>query len=111
MLRTGEEGTLGKRKVLNEANLKELFIPESGEVLGIVLKMMGGDHVLVKCVDGETRMCRIRGKMKRRMWIRENDTVAVAPWDFDAKRADIVWRYIKAHADWLVSNNYMPRFF
>jgi hypothetical protein len=45
--------------------------------------------------------------MKRRMWIRENDIVLVSPWDFDPKRADIVWRYIKDHADWLENNGYM----
>ena len=41
------------------------------------------------------------------MWIREGDIVLVSPWDFDHKRADIVWRYIKDHADWLENNGYM----
>ncbi len=109
MLFSGEEAHLGKRKVLNEAHLKELVLPEAGELLGKVLKIAGGNQVVVKCTDGETRMCRIRGKMKRRMWIRENDVVLVSPWDFDNRKADIVWRYIKDHADWLVNNNYMQR--
>jgi translation initiation factor 1A len=98
---------LGKRKVLSEANLKELVMPEQGEILGRVVKLTGGDQVIVKCVDGETRMCRIRGKLKRRMWIRERDIVLVSPWDFDSRRADILWRYIRAHADWLEANNYL----
>ena len=100
---------MGKRKVLNEANLKELILPESGEYLGRVIKLLGSDHMLVKCTDNETRFCRIRGKMKRRMWVRENDIVLVAPWDFDDKKADIVWRYIRAHADWLAQNNHLPK--
>ncbi len=100
---------MGKRKVLNEAHLKELVLPQTGELLGKVLKISGGNQVLVKCADGETRLCRIRGKMKRRMWIREDDVVLVAPWDFDNHKADILWRYIKDHADWLVSNNYMQK--
>jgi len=98
---------LGKRKVLSEANLKELVMPQAGEVLGRAIKMTGGDQVIVKCVDGETRQCRIRGKLKRRMWIREGDIVLVAPWDFDNRKADILWRYIKAHADWLQTNGYL----
>jgi translation initiation factor 1A len=109
MLFPGEEAQLGKRKVLNEAHLKELVLPQQGELLGKVLKISGGNQVLVKCTDGVTRLCRIRGKMKRRMWIREDDIVLVAPWDFDRDKADILWRYIKDHADWLVTNNYMPR--
>jgi len=98
---------LGKRKVLNEAHLKELVLPEQGELLGRVQKISGGNQVLVQCTDGMIRLCRIRGKMKRRMWIRESDIVLVSPWDFDPKRADIVWRYIKDHADWLENNGYM----
>jgi translation initiation factor 1A len=98
---------LGKRKVLNEAHLKELVLPSQGELLGRVQKISGGNQVLVQCTDGQVRLCRIRGKMKRRMWIREGDIVLVSPWDFDPKRADIVWRYIKDHADWLENNGYM----
>ena len=98
---------MGKRKVLSEANLKELVKPEQGEFLGRVLKLTGGDLVIVKCADGHTRVCRIRGKLKRRMWIRENDIVLVSPWDFDNRKADILWRYIRAHADWLEANNYL----
>ncbi len=107
MLLAGEETKLGKRKVLNEAHLKELVLPEQGELLGRVQKISGGNQVLVQCTDGQVRLCRIRGKMKRRMWIREGDIVLVSPWDFDPKRADIVWRYIKDHADWLENNGYM----
>ncbi len=107
MLLSSEETQLGKRKVLNEAHLKELVLPEQGELLGRVQKISGGNQVLVQCTDGEIRLCRIRGKMKRRMWIREGDIVLVSPWDFDHKRADIVWRYIKDHADWLENSGYM----
>jgi len=107
VLLASEEIELGKRKVLNEAHLKELVLPEQGELLGRVQKISGGNQVLVQCTDGEIRLCRIRGKMKRRMWIREGDIVLISPWDFDHKRADIVWRYIKDHADWLENNGYM----
>ena len=98
---------MGKRKVLSESNLKELVMPQQGEILGKAIKMTGGDQVIVKCADGETRQCRIRGKLKRRMWIREGDIVLVAPWDFDIRKADILWRYIRAHAEWLEANGYL----
>lgn len=107
LLFASEEIELGKRKVLNEAHLKELVLPQAGEILGRVVKISGGNQVIVNCVDGITRLCRIRGKMKRRMWIRERDIVLVSPWDFDNKRADIIWRYIKDHSEWLENNGYM----
>ena len=102
-----EGSDLGKRKVLNEAELKELVMPHEGEMFGRVIKLVGGDNVIVKCNDGKIRTCRIRGKIKRRMWIRENDLVLLAPWDFQSDKADIVWRYIAAHADKLEQEGHL----
>jgi translation initiation factor 1A len=98
---------LGKRKVLSESHLKELVTPQKGELLGRVIKLVGGDNIIVRCTDGKIRTCRIRGKIKRRMWIRDNDLVLIAPWDFQSDKADIVWRYITAHADKLEQEGYL----
>lgn len=98
---------LGKRKVLTESHLKELVKPQTGELLGRVIKLVGGDNVIVKCTDGRVRTCRIRGKIKRRMWIRDHDLVLIAPWDFQSDKADIIWRYIAAHADKLEQDGYL----
>mgnify|MGYP003314764735 CR=1 FL=1 len=59
---------MGKRKVLNESALKEIRLPEEGELFGRVIKLLGSDQVLVKCTDEITRRGRIRGKLKRRIW-------------------------------------------
>jgi len=72
---------LGKRKVISEAEI-ELRLPEESEVLGIAEKLLGFDRIMVRCLDGFTRLCRIRGKMKRRTWIRVNDVVIVSPLGF-----------------------------
>ncbi len=95
------EGTMmGKKKVLTEGSLNEMTYPGQGEILGVVVKLLGFDRIMVKCQDGNERLCRIRGKMKRRVWIREGDIVIVAPWDFQTdKRGDVVWRYTHAQAD------------
>ena len=103
---------MGKRKVLSESELKEMKLPEEGELLGRVIKLLGSDHVLVKCVDDKTRMGRIRGKLKRKIWIRDNDVVTIAPWDFRAEdRGDITWRYTLSQVDWLKQNEYLPKDF
>jgi translation initiation factor 1A len=94
--------SLGKKKVLSEGTIGELVYPGEGEVLGVVVKLLGFDRILVKCQDGAERLCRIRGKMKRRVWIRENDIVIVSPWEFQTdKRGDVVWRYTHSQADTL----------
>lgn len=103
---------MGKRQVKNESALKEIRIPEEGEMFGRVLKMLGGENVMVKCTDGITRRGRIRGKLKRRVWIRDNDIVIIAPWDFkDSEMGDIVWRFTLPQVDWLKQNGHIPKDF
>lgn len=99
---------MGKKKVLSEGELSELVLPAADEVLGIAMKLLGFDRVLVKCQDGHERLCRIRGKMKRRVWIREGDVVLVSPWDFQSdKRGDLIWRYTRAQAEELRGKGYL----
>ncbi len=91
---------MGKKKVISEGELSEMVYPSAGDVLGVVVKLLGFDRILVKCQDGHERLCRIRGKMKRRVWIRESDVVLVSPWDFQSdKRGDVVWRYTHGQAE------------
>lgn len=99
---------MGKKKVISEEDLSDMVLPVANDVLGIALKLLGYDRVLVRCQDGHERLCRIRGKMKRRVWIREGDVVLVSPWDFQSdKRGDIIWRYTRAQAEWLRKNGYL----
>lgn len=93
---------MGKKKVISEEELDELILPTENDVLGVASKLLGYERVMVKCQDGHQRLCRIRGKMKRRVWIREGDIVLVSPWDFQSdKRGDIIWRYKHSQAEWL----------
>jgi translation initiation factor 1A len=99
---------LGKKKVLSEEVISDMVLPSANDVLGVAIKLLGFDRVLVKCQDGNERLCRIRGKMKRRVWIREGDVVLVSPWDFQSdKRGDVTWRYTRSQADVLRKNGYL----
>lgn len=99
---------MGKKKVLSEDELSEMVLPSKNDVLGVAVKLLGFDRVLVKCQDGHERLCRIRGKMKRRVWIRQGDIVLVSPWDFQSdKRGDIFWRYKRSQAEWLRRKGYL----
>jgi translation initiation factor 1A len=99
---------MGKKKVLSEGNLNEMVYPSQGELLGVVTKLLGFDRIMVKCQDGKERLCRIRGKMKRRVWIRENDVVLVSPWEFQSdSRGDVTWRYTHGQAELLRRKGYL----
>ena len=100
---------MGKKKVLSEEEIhNKLVLPAQTDVLGIATKLLGFDRILVKCQDGNERLCRIRGKMKRRVWIRQGDIVLVSPWDFQSdKKGDLIWRYTKAQAELLRKRGYL----
>jgi translation initiation factor 1A len=99
---------MGKRKVRSEDSLKKMVIPSENDILGVATKILGGERFIVKCQDGKERICRIRGKMKRRAWVRQGDLVLVSPWDFQYdERGDIFWRYQKNQTDWLRSQGYL----
>lgn len=85
-------------------------LPDDYEMLGRVIKRLGGDKMLVKCTDGKTRMARIRGKLKRKVWVRDNDVVKISPWEFgNEDKADITWRFTLAQVDWLKDNGHIPQ--
>ncbi len=77
-------------------------MPNKFDMLGVVLKNYGQARMNVKCQDGETRVCRVRGKMKKRKWVREGDIVLVSPWEMQAtEKGDIIFRYTQNQAEWL----------
>jgi len=100
---------MGKRRVLSERDLKDTPLPGEGQILGIAKRILGADKVLVACADGKERICRIPGKLRKRVWIRIGDAVLVELWGFqEDKRGDIVGRYTKAQKQWLIENGYLP---
>ena len=52
------------------------------EMFAIADQILGGRRVTAVCEDGESRLARRPGKMRRRQWGREGDLIVVLPWDF-----------------------------
>jgi len=78
------------------------------EMFAIAENILGGRRVTVLCADGETRMARIPGKMRRRQWVREGDLIIVWPWDFQDSKADVKHRYTKTQALYLSRKGALP---
>ena len=76
--------------------------PKDNEVIGIVEQRVGANRMIVKCLDGNERNCRIPGARRRKLWIRSGDTVIVKPWEFDSEtRGDVLLKYTPAQVQWL----------
>ncbi|MFH1473311.1 MAG: translation initiation factor eIF-1A [Candidatus Aenigmatarchaeota archaeon] len=77
-------------------------MPKKGEILGTVNALLGGGRMEVKCDDGFTRICRIPGRVRRRMWAKAGDLVLVTPWVVQTEeRADVIWKYSRAQSLWI----------
>jgi translation initiation factor 1A len=103
------EGSPGKIRVkLPNGGKKRGEFGFKGEMFALAEEILGGRRVTVLCADGETRMDRIPGKMRRRQWVREGDLIIVWPWDFQDSKADVKHRYTKTQAMYLSRKQVLP---
>lgn len=83
-------------------------LPKGKEVIGILEQRLGANRMLVKCMDGKARVCRVPGRFKRKLWLREGDVVLVEPWELGGEsRGDILLKYNPAEVDWLRKKGFL----
>jgi translation initiation factor 1A len=78
------------------------------EMFAIADQILGGRRIRAICADGEERITRIPGKMRRRQWVREGDLIIIQPWDFQPSKADVKMRYTKTQALYLSRKGVLP---
>jgi len=70
--------------------------------------MLGSDKMRVRCDDGNMRIVRIPGRLRKRVWIRVGDLILVQPWKVQSdQRGDVIFRYTHTQAMWLQRKGYM----
>jgi len=86
----------------------------NGEMFARVVDIYGQERMGVFCEDEKHRIGRIRGKIKKRVWVRKGDLVIINPWKFETKvegqkeKCEITWRYLKHEISWLNRHNRIP---
>ncbi len=84
-------------------------LPSKDMQFAVVREMQGGSRMTALCEDGLTRMVRIPGKLKRRMWCRPNDIILIKPWPIQGDiKSDLVYRYLPAERNWLFRRKMIP---
>src|SRR5438309_12096095 len=68
---------------------------KDGEILGIADQLLGASRIRVMCQDGKSRLGRIAGKLKQRLWNREDDLLVVKVCKFQDEKGDIKDRHTK----------------
>ena len=82
-------------------------LPEGRQVFGIVEQRVGGSRMVVKCMDGKARNCKVPGRLRRALWVREGNLVIIEPWEFDDTKGDILFKYNPAQVNWLKRKGYL----
>lgn len=91
-----------------QEEIRRVKVPRGKQVIGIVDQRLGGSRMRVRCLDGKTRICRIPGRMKRKLWVREGDYLLIEPWDLGGEdKADVVFKYRYNQVDFLKKKGYI----
>lgn len=94
-----------KRKVYKTTSTDEVVrvrTPRDNELLGVIESRLGFGKMNVICSDKKQRICRVPGKYRRKIWVREGEIVLIVPWEFEGDRkGDIIYKYRRVQADWL----------
>mmetsp|Transcript_31629 Transcript_31629/g.68431 ORF Transcript_31629/g.68431 Transcript_31629/m.68431 type:complete len:145 (-) Transcript_31629:193-627(-) len=88
------KGGKNRRRGKNEGEEKrELIFKEDGQEYAQVLRMLGNGRLDAQCIDGVKRLCHIRGKMRKKVWVSTGDIILVGLRDFQDEKADVILKY------------------
>ena len=85
-----------RKKREHAIRTRDLVLREDGQLYACVTKMLGSGRLEAMCGDGVERLCKIRGSMRKREWVRVGDVVLVGLRDFQDNKADVIHKYTDA---------------
>ena len=84
----GKNRRRGKNE--NEGLKRELVFKEDGQEYAQVTKMLGNGRLEATCFDGIKRLCHIRGKLRKKVWINQSDIILVGLRDYQVHTTNIL---------------------
>lgn len=87
----GKNRRRGKNE--NENEKRELVFKEDGQEYAQVTKMLGNGRLEAMCFDGTKRLCHIRGKLRKKVWINASDIILIGLRDYQDAKADVILKY------------------
>jgi len=99
-----------ERQQQEQEEIQRVKLPRGKQVIGILDQRLGASRMRVRCFDGKTRICRIPGRLKRKLWIREGDVVLVEPWELGGDdKGDVIFKYRHSKIQWLKNKGYIKQ--
>ena len=99
------------KKQQDEKDKKLQILREDGTQYARILERKGGPHMTVCLLTGETLLGVVRGKLRKRMWMAQNDIVLVGIRDFQTDKVDILHKYPEEHVRQLVDMGEITDYF
>ncbi len=91
-----------------EQEVFRVKLPRGKETFGILEQRLGGSRMRVRCLDGKTRICRVPGRLKKKLWVREGDVLLIEPWELGGdEKGDVIYKYKPNQVDWLKRNGHL----
>jgi translation initiation factor 1A len=82
---------MAKKQVL--PTITRVRYPKGDEFIGVVEKRLGGSRMRIRKMDGSEIMAIIPGRMKRYLWIKEDNIVLLKPWAIEKEKADLIHKF------------------
>lgn len=105
-----KSGKVLSKDEIQAQEITRIRMPRGRQTLGLVERRVGGSRMIVRCFDGKERNCRIPGRLKRSLWVREGDIVIVEPWEYSGEtKGDILLKYTKTQTNFLRRKGYLDK--
>jgi len=93
-----------------QQQISRIKLPRGRQTFGIIEQRLGGSRMRARCLDGKERICRIPGRLKRHLWVREGDIVIVEPWELGGdEKGDIIYKYSKSQNQYIKKQGYLKK--
>lgn len=102
----GKNKRRGKKS--NGLEKRELVFKDEDQEYAQVTKMLGNGRLLAKCSDNRDRLCHIRGKFRKRVWINVDDIILLGLRSFEDDKADVIHKFTADEARMLQAYDELP---
>jgi translation initiation factor 1A len=89
----GNKRRKGKKNATYSINKNDLIKKDEDQMYARVIALLGNGRLNALCDDGETRMCKIRGKMMKKDFIKTDGIILVSRRDYQDNKADVIHKY------------------
>ena len=93
-----------------QQEIRRIKLPRGRQTFGILEQRVGASRTRVRGLDGKTRICRIPGRLKRSLWVREGDLLLIEPWELGGDgKGDVIFKYRPSQVQFLRRKGYLDK--